>query len=590
MRELIPVVGRVFLMLAVFGGLVVPSGLAAQGSRSLDRVIFFSPFPGEPGDTAFAGRIGEALRDRAENRMRSRFRIITTDEICQTLQGSGFDCVPVLAQEHAVQLVRAMQAGGYSFSWLHRDGDSLRLQIRIVDEGRTGLSGWVTSTSPSGATPQEIARTAIDHIEEQLRVADFARECVQRRGRGDLRGARDRADRALQINPTHPSAAMCVALIFEATRAPADSLIWALELATRGDTMNTSAWSMLARRYQDRGAPGDTARAVNAFMQQLRADPADMRLRVALVALNLALGENATALELLEPALAASPTEMSLLRYQERACLELGHWDCALESMESQYQLDESLAGDSAFYFKAFGAAQEGGATVRALRWARRAVHAFPNSVRALQAQAMALTIAAQRDSAVTVYRRILQLDSTQVGAAFSAAQLSWDTAGLVIDSTVPINREQILRGDTLYQTVLRLTGTPATAGDSAMWTNVALQYYQVSVRLVNQRMELPMASRFLRQAREYDVGRRLEAPVHFFLGLSNFFQIFALDARVREAQTCAMVREFSAVVTEARQALEIGRSVSPQTADQLLETVRRVEGQLPAYREAFCR
>lgn len=553
-------------------------GLAAQSRGATERILVLPPQPMNEADSSLAVAIGTALRDRMESKFRFDFRVIPTATICEALEASGFAC-GIVPPANAGALARFLQASGYVVGWLRPRGDSLDVQVRMVDQGRSGLAGWQQVTVARARDAGDIARTVADALEDDVEAAERARQCDERRQRSDFRGARQRAEQAFEKVPNHPAAAMCMSFVAEATQAGTDSVIRYLRMATTGDSLNARAWETLGRRLQERG---DTAAALSAFMNQLKADPSDLRLRLGLSAGLINRGSYAEAAELLDEALAHNPADLQILRLKERACLDGGLWACALETLNAQYEVDSSLVGDSIFYAKAFGAAQSAGDTAAMLRWSREGVDRLPNSLDMWRARASALRTAGERRTALEAYDRVLAIDSTQIGAALAAAQILLDTTTLVIDSTVPVDTTRLFRADTLLQLVATQTQ------DQATLMNVALLYLNPGLRLVNQRIRFPLAIRLLDQAIRYDVQKRITTQANFFLGLALFFEMYPLAERTRVSESCDMVAQLVAHVRRTRTALETGASVAPQAANNLLQNVRTVEQQLPNYRAAF--
>ena len=570
---------RLVMPALVAGGMALaPATLASQARNATERILVLPPTPADPADTTFAVTLARELRDRMDAKYRFSFRIIPTSVICEALEASGFGC-GVVPPANASALARFLQASGYVLGWLERGQDSLIVHLRMVDQGRSGLSGWLTVRVPASQNAGDVARRLADGLQDHVDAADRARQCVERRERSDFRGAHQRADQAFEKVPNHPSAAMCLALAAEATQQPVDSLVKYLRIATDGDSLNARAWETLGRRLREQG---DTLGALSAFIRQLQAEPNDMQLRLGVAAGLITQGDYQRAVALLDEALAQNPAELQALRLKERACLDGSLWHCALEALQGQYDVDSALVGDSIFYAKAFGAAQSASDTAAMLHWSAAGVQQLPNSLDMWRARANALRTAGRRDEALEAYRRVITIDSTQIGSALAAAQLLLDTATLVIDSTMPLDTARLLMADTL----LRLVG--AQTQDPATQTNIAFLYFQPATRLVQQRLRMPLAERFLEQVILYDVEGRIRAQANFFLALAIFFQLHELDARVRETESCELVDVEIVKVQRAKEAMIAGQQVSPQTAQQILGVIRNFEQALPTYKPAF--
>ena len=577
------IVRRVCVAAVVAAGLTLPASAAGQLARraSSERLLILAPVPGLSVDTAYAIATGAGIRDRMATRYRMRVGIIPTTTICEALEASGFNCLVPLPPENALALARFLQATAYMVGWLDRQGDSLQLRLRLVDAAGSGMSGWETVRAPATMTGEDLGRLAAEQLDNQLRAAEHARACSDRRQRGDAKGAADRADRAFALYPNHPAAAMCLAFAYEVQQQPIDSIVYALRKAVAGDSINGKAWQELGRRLRDQG---DEKGALDAFHNQLLAEPTNLPLLVGVAAGIAAQGDHAKAIEVLDNGLALFPGEQSLLQLKERACLDGAQWRCGLEALEAQYDLDSALASDTIFFQKTFGAAQSIPDTAAMVRWSERGVDRFATWVPAWRARAATLKLVDERDGAIEAYERIVALDSTQIGSALAAAQLLLDST-LVIDSTVPLDTARLRAAEEM----LLLAGRQI-ASDTGTSMAIATMFYHPAQKIAQLRMapHLPIASRYLEHALRYDLRGQLHGPANFFLGLSLFFQITELDTRVRETKDCALVDVEIDMTRRARAALEAGRQISAQTVTQLLGYIRQIEGALPTYKPAF--
>lgn len=577
------VVRRALLPGALLVGLVVPDVAHGQLARrtSNERILILNPIPATPTDSAYTVAFADAFRERMTSKYRFRLGIIPTEKICEALEASGFNCRAPLPPDQAAPLARFLQATGYVVGWMTRGTDSVRIRLRLVDVGRSGLAGWEVYAVAATTSAEDFARDVTDRLEDRVRAAEDARECSERRERGDARGAASRADRVYATYPNHPSAAMCMALVHEVAQHPLDSIIASLKRAVAGDSLLGRAWEDLGRRLQDKG---DTLGALDAFVMQLRADPSDLRLRVGVAAALVSYKRYPEAVRVLDEGLAQNPGDMTMLALKERACLEGQLWACGLVALEAQFGIDTAVANDSIFFTKIFGAAQSIPDTAAMLRWSGRAVARFPGSVSLWRARAAALKAADQRDGALEAYDRILALDSSQVASALAAAQYLLDST-LVVDTGVQLDTARLLKAERLLDLV-----AAQSRGDTVTLLNVAALLYNPAARIAQLRLmaHLPIAARFLEKALQYDLRGQLRLPANFFLGLAYFFQIGPMDARLRETKSCELMTQELSMTRRTREALTTGRSVAPQTADQLLGFVGRYEEAQRTYPQFF--
>ncbi|HET7039125.1 MAG TPA: tetratricopeptide repeat protein, partial [Gemmatimonadales bacterium] len=332
---------------AIVAGLLAPAAAEGQLARraSSERILVMNPIPvardcavlercptivHEGADSAYAVALAEELRTRLTAKYRFRLNIVTTEDYCTVLEASGYHCKAPLQPGDAPALARVVTASGFIVSWVRVAPEGVTLAVRLVDAARSGLSGWERITAPAGTPAGTLAGTAADQLDNRVKAAEYARECETRRERSDFRGAAGQAARAFEMFPNHPSAAACMALAHEMSRSPVDSIIGVLRRAVAGDSLNKRAWEDLSRRLIEKG---DTAAAVDAALNQLRADPTDAALRARVAGALIAGGRHQDAVGILDEGLAHNPGDLPLLALKERACVEGSLWPCALAAM-----------------------------------------------------------------------------------------------------------------------------------------------------------------------------------------------------------------------------------------------------------------
>ena len=582
MQPMRMVMRRAVMTSAVCVGLAVPAVAGAKLARqaSNERLLVLAPVTSNPADSTYSAELADAIRDRMSLKYRFQFLVIPTEKICEALEASGFSCGAPLPLENAAALARFLQVTAYIVGWLRVSPDSLVLVLRLVDAAGSGLTGWERFATPAATQAGSFGQTVADGLDTEIRAAERARSCNERRQRGDTKGAVAQAQRAFELYPNHTGAALCLELVYELQRQPVDSLIAVLTKAAAGDSLNKRAWEDLSRRLVEKG---DTAGSLNASRRQLRAEPSDQRLRVGLVAALIIRREYQDAATLADEGLVLNPGDLVLLGLKERACLEGTMWRCALQTLDQEAQIDTTLVADSIFYQKIFGAAQSIPDTAAMALWSGRAVARFPNSGSLWRARAAALKAVDDRAGALSAYQRLLTLDSTQVGSALAAAQLLLDST-LVIDTGVPLDTARLHEADRL------LTLVATQTSDSLTLINVARMYYNPAAKITQLRIAagLPIAARFLEGALRYDKSGALLVPANFFLGLAYAFQVFEGLDTMQKTKSCEVVQRKLDMTLRGKRALTIGRPISAPTADQILPYLTRFEGDLPKYKAAW--
>jgi tetratricopeptide (TPR) repeat protein len=569
------------MILAGAGAATQADAQAGRAPVQTERVLVVPPIPGDPGDSVYAIVFGDELRKGLEGKARRQLNVVTKEKIAEALEASGFSRDALLDDNAANQLARFLQADAYVVGRIEAN-PAPKADVHLIELRRSGLSGWVHVQGPAGATAKQLADMAVDSLDGHVRAAESTRECLDRRDRRDFRGAKERARRAFTFVPNHTQAAMCLAFVFEVEQAPPDSLIPVLEMAVKGDSLNTRPWEMLGRQYQARATHDDSIKAADAFLRQLQADPSDARLRTGIAALLVTLKEHARARDVLDEGLKGNPGDLATLQLKARACEEGSLWPCLVQALAAQYEVDTSLVGKLDFYGKIFGAAQQANDTAGMVRWSGEAVRRMPNEVNMWRARLAAFNTAGMPDSAIGANWRIAQLDRTDIRPLLGLAQIY--TEKVKVDSTVPLDTVTLGRVDSLLQRVAALKSTAAgQPTDTTVWMNVAAMYFRPGTDMIQKRVRPDVAITWVEKAKKYDVRNVLSTQADFFLGLGYMFNLSVLFPpewfnALAQSKNCRQLQTLDEYGKKLRAAMTAGASVQPATAQQVLGSVAGVE------------
>ena len=429
----------------------------AQGAEQPPRFLVLPLTVGAATDSVTSIAVSDAARLRIENLAHSRVYVVPKDKLCEALKVSGFTCDILLDPTSARLLARFLSVQAYTTGQLERAGGRLTARVRVVDLGSSGYSSLFAVADSAGSAPASLGDAIAQRLNTVIRAGDDARECGERRQKSDLNGALDAAHKALALEPDLPAAHLCVETIYEARRMPADSLIAATQRATRGDTLNASAWDALAHLYQ---AKGDTLLAIDAFTRELAGDPQNQQLRLGVADLLRQQKQYQRAVGILDEGLAGNSGEPHLLALKQSICIEGQLWRCTLDGFVAQAGSDSTRLADSAFLKAALGAAQQLGDTTELLFFGHAAVHAFPKSPEFWKVLGSAFLGRGEADSALVADRHAVALEPGDANAALLLAKTLVD---VTLYDTAAANR---LKPDTIALRALR--DTFATRMDSA--------------------------------------------------------------------------------------------------------------------------
>src|SRR2546428_399522 len=208
-------------------------------------------------------------------------------------------------------------------------------RVRIVDIGSSGYAFLITASTANPGTTVALAEQISQRLNAIIRAGELARECNDRRQKGQLSQALESARKALQIEPNLTAAHLCMGTIYEAQRMPIDSQLAAAERATKGDSLNATAWENVAHFWQMKG---DTLKAIDAFVHELAGEPHNTNLRLGIAELLRQHKQYPRAVQILDEGLARAPGEQRLSDMKSRGCIEGELWRCVLDGFTAQGQ------------------------------------------------------------------------------------------------------------------------------------------------------------------------------------------------------------------------------------------------------------
>ncbi len=557
---------------------LTPQSADGQRQRQLERLLILPALPGDLADSFYVLELADEMRSRLEGRFRSQVTVVTTDQYCEALEASGFDCAFIPDDDSALQLANFLRADSYTTSTFRRNSEP-RIRIRMVDIGRSGIAGWVTVSGVGGVSAKDFARVVADSIRRQVQVSADARNCSDRSARADYKGGRDRAERVFREYPNHPAAARCVADIFQATNQPPDSLIWAYQKVTTGDPLLERAWQRLAEAYFQKG---DTLGAIESSEKRLSTVPDDMSLRLSVIQMWQLHEDFDRALSVVEEGLQRDPDDPDLKRLRARLCFDGQDWPCAVEAFGEWYESDVNLASDSLFFIQILGAAEFADDGTALLRWSGEAVTQFPNSLYFWGRRAGLLAMGADTAATVEAFKRVMELNPGEYRSILAYASRLAGT--VTIDTVVPLDTATLVTADSLMTVVAEMAGD-----DPNTQRLLAAFYYRPGSALAQKQMRPDLAMAWLEKAIGYDVAGTVTGPASFFYGLAAFFHLQPRYSEVVASESCESAREFDHLAKLAVERMAAGASLAQSTADRLSPGLEQISEGGSQMVERFC-
>ncbi len=557
------------------------------------------PFMASSADSAASIALADAVRTRVTQLVKSKIMVVTKAKLCEALGASGFGCDGLLDDQQARQLAKFLQVHAYVTGAFSRNGTTLSADVQMIDIGSSGIAGLFTATNGNPGTAAALAEIIAQRIATTVRISEGIRNCNEERKKGQFGRARAEAQKALLIDPNSTGAYLCIATIYEAQRAPVDSVIAAAKLALKGDSCNGTAWEKIASGYQQKG---DSAQAAEAYISQLCGEPRNTQKRLGIAQLLRQMKKPERAVQVLNAGLEHTPGDPQLLEMKLTICTEASNFRCALDVWVAKAQHDTALLGDTTFLKPAIGAAQQVSDAPALDKFTAGAVRHFPNNVSFIRARAGTLELAGRTDSAMVYYKKALALEPNDVGTSLQIAKAIvdaavWDTTGArdtiavkprraafvaKVDSAKPYLRPGLSSPDStqrLAADVIMLTAGSKLAQAGA---------YPATYVWLDSLLTL-IAPRSA--ADTLGPKQQVRINASFWYGISSVLTLngpYQDMTKAKGAARCPQARAVFDRLARTKGALQLGRRVSPGFADQMLGYVAQYERAKPSVQNAY--
>jgi len=586
---------------------IAPAQQLAAPQQPTERLLIMPLMWSSSADSAASIALTDAVRDRVTQLVKSKVQVVTKPKLCEALGQSGFPCNGLLDDQQAKQLARFLQVHAYVTGTFVKSGSNLTADVQMIDIASSGISGRFTATNGNPGTTAALAETIAQKIATTVRVSEQVRACFDDRRKGQFARARADAQKALTLDPNSTSAWLCIATIYEAQRLPVDSMIAANERALKGDSLNGTALQNLGQLYQQKG---DTLKAMEAFIQQLRGEPRNTQKRLQISQLLRQMKQYDRAIALIDEGLKVQPGDSQLLEMKLTICTEASNFRCALDVWVAKFDHDTALRGDTTFLKPALGAAQQVSDTQALLKFTEAAVRSHPNNVSFIKARAGAFELAGKPDSALVYYKKALAVNTNDVGTSLQIAKTlidratydtsearkrreAKDTIGLRrmqeafaqrLDSALPFLRPGLASPDSTQ----RLAGAVIllTAGSKLAQANAYPAAYTWLDSLLTIIGPTPRSP-----ADTLGPKHQVRINASFWYGLSSVLTLngpYQTMTKAKGAERCVEARLVFDRLTRTKTALLLGRRVHPPTADQMLGFVAQYEKAKPSVQAAF--
>ncbi|MFZ5623910.1 MAG: hypothetical protein ACOY71_05710 [Gemmatimonadota bacterium] len=567
---------RVTRVLSVF---VLVCGLTSTGRAQVaprrpvvqnnPRLMVANPYVYISSDSAQAVAVGEGMRTRMEKVAGGDYTVIERKQMNEALTQYAYPPDAILTPQVARTLANALNAKLVVTSTMVKgEGGRYTVTARLV--GMNDDAGnVVTAQQDPGQNLVATGARVADLLAPAIKTYKSGKACIdQLRSKPDK--AAEAAREALQKLPTHGLANYCLAMLAQ-ERKQADSALYYLTQAAKGDPLSLEVLTGLAVQYQQRG---DSAKTVETFQQMLLVAPTNQKLREEAFKLFLNYGRADAAEKVADEGLALDPTNADLWDLKSNACLYAGKYDCAVQALEMVFSNDSTKA-DSLYYTKITVAAAQKPDTAKLLKWARAGVNKYPTNGPLLEQLAKAYALSGQLDSTVAVTNRVLAMDSTNTLAALQAANML-AAAGRAKEA-LPFIQVAAAKGD-----------EQAKQNAAGILINAALPILQKSGATAT---DYAAAAELLRPAVKIaQPGSQAATSGNYLLGLSTFFQVPAIDPEAEKQKSCELARQEQALLDEAHAAFEIGKTFRAEDSNKYLGYIAQYKPRAESMVKLYCK
>jgi tetratricopeptide (TPR) repeat protein len=569
-------IGQVVLSSLALGA-ALSADLCAQGipknTRRLGaptaaavRVMVANPYASSTSDSSASVAIAAGMRSRLVKVAGTDYTIVSDTVMNTALEQFGYPRNAILSPANALILAKQIPGTkGIVTSTLTRpDGGQYTLTSRFF--GVLADAGIVQSAQQQpGEKLDAFGARAAEGFKPAFDAFDDAKECE------DLRATKPEdaikaAQRSLKSIPDQGLAHLCLAEIAIAQKKPRPEIVSELTAATKGDPLSLTAWTLLAEQHEQ---AGDTAAVVTDFKQMLLVAPGNQKLRESIFKYLLQAGKPNVAREVADEGLKLDPNNWELYDLKSNACLFQSDFKCAIDALAQAYAVDSTRA-DSSFYKKIAVAAAQQPDTARLLEWSQRGLKKYPTNVELLGYAEQAYLLTGQTDSVVSVAKRLLAADPTQLDPALAAVQ-ALATAGKISEAAPLIE-------------MVDTKGSPQQKEQlSAILANAALPLLQ--------KQDYVGAADLSRQCvKSADPKGRIIGSCQLIFGLAAFQSAATMDAETEKTKSCDMARKEDALVTEAEAALTAAKATRPDAVEKPLAAVPQFKARTSSMIKSYCK
>lgn len=564
-RAIAALAAGLILVVAELPAQLRPNRLPPQRVNTNPRLLVATPHVFAAVDSAAAVQVGNGMRTRLSGQAERWYNVITREQMNDALEQYAYPLDAVLPPLVVRSLANAMQARTLVSSSMVRGTDG-RYTIQARLAGLNDDAGHlITLTQAANQSPEAFGVATANALLPAFRAMPDAKACMDAMATSRDRAAGE-ARKALNAQANHGLASYCLGEIAFA-QGDTSSAITNFAAAAEGDPLSLKAWNQLAILYQ---LTGDSVKTVTTFQQMLRVAPTNQALREEAFGLFLRYDRPGAARQVAEEGLELDPQNADLWDLKSNACLYAEDYNCAIDALEMAYSVDSTKA-DTTFFQKITYASSRQPDTTRFLRWSQAGVKKYPDNPYMLEQLIQAYGYAGPVDSVVTVTRRLVAMDNSDMTPVIRAIQ-ALGNAGRI--------REALPLGQYIDQ-----------YGNADDKNNFAGLLVNAAQPMLAEPDSAALIVEMTRKAISLSPeGSQTWRAANLFFGGAAWQTFVVLDQGIEAFRSCETARQMQALLDEIGPAMTAGRTLAEDYAGRILQGVEAYRQRVASLTRAYCR
>ena len=542
-------------------------------ARNLPRLLIANPHTFAAADSAAAVRVGAGMREKIEAVADKWYSVIQRNQMNDALIQYGYPPDAVLPPLVARQLGTQLQARAMVVGTLSRgDGGKVSVEARLI-AGNDQTGHLISMTQGAGQSFEDLGGKLAEALRGAFNALPESKSCEELAAKTPDK-AIEAAEKALKAQPNHGPTELCLAQIAITKKAPAAEVIAHYKSAAIGDRLSIEVLGGLLGQYQQKG---DTVNIIETYRQLILVAPNNQKVVEEAVRFFIVAGKSDLGEVIARDAIGRDPSNPDMQLMLARACLLQQKPEknkCSIDALEQMFALDSAKADTTNYQMILYAASLDSVNAPVYLKWAQAGTKKFPVNSTLLGELGKAYAQAGPLDSLVSVTRRLVAVDKT--------------------DMTPVLRAVRALLKEKRYKDAMDLGTAVEQNGQDADKTNLGIVLAQEGGLpiLQTQPVDFPLAMEIGKKATSLlKPGGRPHQLASYVLGFGMLGQIGAKDGDVVTSKSCDAVNVLETWVNDTKAALTAGQSIQQEVITQRITQLDTSYGpRIAQMKKAYCK